>query len=118
MYSNRTQLVYVSPRYGRSLTVPKGYKSDGATGALDIWSRAWWVHDMACETGQWDDGHPMSNWDASTVLSDILLEEGRWARAVYWWWFTYLFGGGKARQNGMFQAKRWGAGIQQPSPES
>lgn len=90
---------YYSERYGKSVTVTKGYPSDGATGALDIWSEGWWVHDVLCDRGTWDDGTPCTNWQASTILSDILKAEGRKYRAIYWKYMTFLFGGGKCRQN-------------------
>jgi hypothetical protein len=100
-YALPYELVYRSPRYGRTVTVPAGYRSDGATGALDIWSEGWWVHDRLCDRGTWDDGTPVTNWQASRVLSDILASEGRWARAFGWRWATWLFGGGKCRANGL-----------------
>ena len=93
---------YTSPRYGKSIYVEAGYLSDGATGAFDIWSESWWVHDKLCDDGAWDDGTPITNWQASTVLSDILKSEGRWARARYWFAFTWLFGCENARKNGMW----------------
>jgi len=95
-------ITYYSERYNKSVVVPKGYKSDGATGAMDIWSEGWWVHDKLCDTGTWSDGSPCNNWQASTVLADILNEEGRWFRSKYWWVATWLFGGGKARENGLW----------------
>lgn len=100
-YTLPYQINYYSPRYGKFVTVPMGYRSDGATGAWDIWSEGWWVHDKLCDTGTWDDGTPCYNNQASQVLSDILKKEGRWFRARYWKWFTWLFGGGKCRDNGM-----------------
>lgn len=101
MYLCPKTIIYNSPRYGKTVSVPEGYESDGATGAIDIWSEGWWVHDRLCERGTWDDGTMCNNWQASTVLSDILRSEGRWIRAIYWWPATWLFGGGKARDNGM-----------------
>jgi hypothetical protein len=92
---------YYSKRYDKRVVVPMGYRSDGATGAFDIWSEGWWVHDMLCERGTWEDGTLVNNWQASQVLQDILKSEGRWARARYWFWATWMFGGGKARKNGM-----------------
>lgn len=102
MYINPKEIVYYSKRYNKYVVVPEGYPSDGATGAIDIFSNAWWVHDVLCDRGTWDDDTPCTNWQASTVLSDILREEGRYIRAVYWWPATWLFGGGKARKNGMY----------------
>jgi hypothetical protein len=93
---------YYSPRYKKWITVPEGYASDGATGAIDIYSRSWWIHDKLCDTGKFDDGTPCTNWQASKVLSDVLAEEGHWLRAQYWFTFTWLFGGGEARENGMW----------------
>lgn len=114
MYVLLQKINYHSDRYGKNVTVLAGTRSDGATGAIDIsgpiladcagqtvqTSKSWWVHDELCVKGAWDDGTPCTNWQASTVLSDILKDEGRWARARYWFVMTYLFGGGKARRNG------------------
>lgn len=97
MYVREETLVYYSERYDKYITVPEGYLSDGATGAIDIDSDGWWVHDKLCDTGLFDDGTKCTNWQASTILSDILRSEKRWFRAIYWWPMTYLFGGGKCR---------------------
>jgi len=102
MYTNKVTIRYYSPRYKKWVIVPAGYKSDGATGAIDIYSDGWWVHDKLCDTGTWECGTLCSNLQASTVLSDILRSEGRWLRAIYWWPATWLFGGGKCRENGMW----------------
>ena len=91
---------YVSPRYKKRITVPMDYRSDGATGAFDIVSESWWVHDLICERGTWDDGTQITAWVAARVLSDILAAEGRWARSIYWRWTTFVFGCKKTRENG------------------
>lgn len=108
------EIVYKSERYNKTATVPLGYISDGATGAADISSRAWWVHDILCDRGKWDDGTPLNNWQCSQVLQDILKEESpkagwakykpssRYWQSKRWFWATWLFGGGKARENGMW----------------
>lgn len=101
-YTLPYQINYFSTRYNRAVTVPVGYRSDGATFAIDIWSEGFWVHDKLCDTGKWDDGTLCNNWQASQVLSDILKKEGRWLRSKYWFWATWLFGGGEARKNGMY----------------
>lgn len=88
-------LTYTSPRYCKSVTVNAGFISDGATGAIDIDSDAWWIHDVLCERGTWDDKSPVTNWQASMVLSDILKEEGHHWRTYTWKWMTYFFGGTK-----------------------
>jgi hypothetical protein len=102
-YINMEEIFYTSDRYNKFVYVPMGYPSDGATGALDIDSKSWWVHDVLCDTGVFFDGTPCTNWQASCILGDILRSERRWARAVYWKWLTFAFGGGKARDNGMFE---------------
>lgn len=102
-YYNKEEFTYYSLRYSKDVTVKKGYKSDGATYAIDIEdSRSFWVHDVLCEYGVWDDGTPCNNWQASQVLADILKSEGRYIRRHTWFWATWLFGGGKARKNGMY----------------
>ena len=92
---------YYSERYDKRITIKRGMMSDGASGALDIYSWGWWIHDKLCSTGKWDDGTEVTNWQASRVLADVLKAEGRWLRSKYWFWATWLFGGGKARDNGM-----------------
>ena len=106
-YLNPKAFTYISVRHGKSITVPKDYPSDGATGALDVCEKAWFVHDVACDRGTWDDGTPITNWEASQVISDILKYEcKRWFRTHTWFWATFLFGGGKARDNGLFKLKK------------
>ena len=101
-YFLKYDINYYSKRYDKVVIVPLGYESDGATGAIDIHSEAWWIHDKLCDTGVFEDGTLCTNWQASQVLSDVLRKEGRWIRAQYWFTFTWLFGGGKARDNGMW----------------
>lgn len=96
------EINYFSERYGKGVTVSRGYPSDGATGAKDINSTGWWVHDVLCDRGTWDDGSKVTNWQASMVLRDILWKEGYYFRAHRWLVATWLLGGGKARVNGMF----------------
>jgi hypothetical protein len=104
-YQLNEAITYTSPRYGKTAIVPAGYVSDGATGAIDIASRAWWVHDILCDKGMWIDGTPLSNWQCSQVLQDILAEEGRYWQSKRWFLATLLFGGGKCRENGIFSLK-------------
>lgn len=101
-YESTNTWTYYSKRYGKSITVPEGFYSDGATCAPDIDSDGWWVHDVICRYGKWNDGTRITNWQASMVLHDIMRDEG-WAG---WWsrlWraMTFLIGGGAARKNGM-----------------
>jgi hypothetical protein len=107
--------IYYSERYKKFVKVKSGFMSDGATGAIDIkgkvlvydtWndthtkvSLGWLVHDKLCNTGMFEDGSKCTNFQASTILSDILRSEGRWLRSIYWWPMTYLFGGGECRKS-------------------
>lgn len=96
------EYVYYSKRYNRSITIPAGFYTDGATKAPDLENTdAWIIHDHICRYAVWDDGAPIDNWTASTVLGDILWRDGYKKESFYWWWATYLFGGGAARDNGM-----------------
>lgn len=90
-YTLLDEIVYRSPRYNKTITVPKGYRSDGATGAMDIHSNAWWVHDKLCDTGKWDDDTECTDWQASSVLSDVLKSEKRYFRAFYWKYSTFAY---------------------------
>lgn len=101
-YRNAMAFTYYSFRYHKHVTVPYLYPSDGATGAIDVCPKAWLVHDVLCDSGVFDDGTQCTNWQASMILSDILKEEGYWIRQFTWLCMTWLFGGGKARENGMF----------------
>lgn len=101
-YELAEPLVYFSPRYGKFVTAAEGMISDGATGALDIYSASWLIHDRLCNDCHWDDGKPLTNWQASHVIGDILAAEGHWFRARTWAWSTWLFGCSKCRDNGMF----------------
>lgn len=93
---------YHSPRYDKWVMAKLGDVFDGATGALDIDSRGWIFHDVLCRDGCFEDGTPCNNWQASMVLKDILKEDGKWFRKYTWFAATWLFGGGKARDNGLF----------------
>lgn len=94
-------VAYFSKRYRKYITVEAKDISDGATTAPDIDSFSWLFHDEVCEEGAFNDGTKATNWQASKILSDILSEEGKWFRAKTWFAATWLFGGGKARKNGM-----------------
>jgi hypothetical protein len=100
-YECTKEYIYLSPRYNKFIIIPVGFYSDGATGAIDVNTVAWWVHDHISRYGEWSDGTKITNWQASTVLSDILKDEGFWFRTYTWWIATFLFGGGAARENGL-----------------
>jgi len=97
-----TQNITYTTRYHKNVTIKQGMRSDGATGSFDINSKSWWIHDQLCNTGLFDDGTKCTNLQASTIIYDILRDEGRWFRARSWFVATLFFGGGKARDNGMF----------------
>lgn len=92
-----TRLEYTN-RQGRKVICDKGMTSDGATGAFDINSKSWWIHDKICRVGVWEDGTPVTKLEAALVLYDILKEEGRYIRARTWFIMTYLFGCKKAKR--------------------
>lgn len=126
--------VFKSKLFNREHILKKGMKSDGATGAIDLgaidlggWSwiipilkririftkylnkkrtAAWWVHDDFCNTGQWSDGTPITNFIASTIVAVILYKDGYWLESYLWWFATFLFGGGQARKNGLIWLKK------------
>lgn len=103
-YISTNTYTYWSKRYKKCVTVGRRYLSDGATGAIDIHSDCWWIHDVLCDRGTWDCGTPCTNWQASRVLCDIMIEEGRtYTRSHSWKVATFMFGGGEARKNGMFE---------------
>lgn len=94
--------VYFSERYQNFISVKKGDRFDGATGAIDIISNSWIYHDRICDNPYFDDGTPITAWQAAMILSDILKSEGRVFRSLTWRLSTFLFGCHKARENGYF----------------
>ncbi len=101
-YTTTHEIWYKSKRYGKWIVLEHYFDSDGATGAYDINSFGWLLHDKLCNEGKFNDSTKCNNWQASKVLSDVLDEENRWFRKHTWFWSTWLFGGGKARKNGMY----------------
>ena len=94
---------YFSKRYQKHLKIKASDKPyDGASGAMDIDSFGWLFHDVAKREKKFSDGSECTNHQASCILYDILKSEGRWFRSRSWFAATWLFGGGKARNNGMF----------------
>lgn len=101
-YKLLTPFSYYSKRYNKIIRCRMHMRSDGATGARDIKTMGWWVHDQLCDTGLFEDGTKCTNIQASTILYDILRSEGYWFRARTWFISTLALGGGKARRNGIF----------------
>ena len=77
-------IVYYSKRYNKWITVPFGFFSDGATGAVDIKSKAWWIHDFLLMYKSFDDGTTCTWQQANLIMHDVLKEEGRWFRCWSW----------------------------------
>ncbi len=89
LYSNPRVIKWFSHRYGKWITVPVGYLSNGADVVIDFYPKSWWVHDWVCGSffgkegdgtprpvgGQWDDGTKMTNWQLSRVFADIIRDE-------------------------------------------
>lgn len=116
-------VVYL-PLFNRSKTLKKGMMSDGATGVRDLGMGPWWIklivallskiyqwfpkgktdawylHDGFCQkdefcTGPYfDDGFPVTNFVASTILATRLHRDKYWIES-YTWWLGTLVGGGK-----------------------
>ncbi len=105
-YRVTQNIAYYSTCYEKWIGVERGDRSDGATGALDLESFGWIFHDEMCNDGTFEDGSKCNNWQASHVLTDIMKREGRYVRRHTWFWATWLFGGGKARDNGMLWTSR------------
>jgi len=91
-YVNDKEFTYHSPRYNKHITVAKGYVSDGATGARDVDTSAWWCHDVVKQYDVFDDNSTCSNLQASYILYDILKSEGYWFRARSWFISTLAWG--------------------------
>ena len=98
---------YYSHRYEKFIHAAAGFQWDGATGARDlVGSRSHLFHDVLCNECAWHDGTPLSNWQCSQVLKDILKEEGHTFRQYTWRWATFLLGGWKVKAlNGWFAAR-------------
>ncbi len=96
-YTTKQAIFYYSPRYKKSVTVPKGYKSDGATYAPDLSKTAFFVHDWLCEEHGFDDGVECTRRQASRVYADILKARGFWQH-YHRRFLTYWFGGKKLRR--------------------
>lgn len=83
---------YFSKRYQKHVIARKGDIFDGATGAVDINSYGWIIHDVLKRDKKFEDSTVCSNWKASNILSDILKSEGRWFRSRSWFLTTLVWG--------------------------
>lgn len=118
VYIKDGEYLFYSHRYKQYLLIPDGYPSNGADIVEDICGKCFFIHDFICNEGRWLNGDLISNWQASFVYYDLLKEhfsllqgQGLFPRIYngalpYWRWIgTFLFGGGKARKNGMLWVK-------------
>jgi hypothetical protein len=100
LYRLEAPIAYHSTRYGKTITVEAGFRSDGSTGWLDMASRYWWVHDKLCTTYRWDDGSRCSRWQGSMVLGDLAREDRCWVAGtagVFVTWVGGLFSAPRPR---------------------
>ena len=79
------------PKYKKWLHLPDKFVSDGATWAPDIDSDGWWWHDLVCRKPVWADGSPVSDKQASYVLSYTMEQEGYTIRSSVWGLFTRIW---------------------------
>ena len=91
-------MVHRGPK-GLEKTIPCGRMSDGATCAIDLVPEAFFVHDEFCINPYWDDGTPITNWQASREYRHILRRYGKlksrtWIRH----YATFLCGGGRIKK--------------------
>lgn len=84
---------YYSERFDEWIHLEQGMFSDGASGAYDIHSASWWVHDKLTMYDQcyFLSGDSVSNYEASMILKDILSEEGRTFRSYSWFFSTWFY---------------------------
>ena len=92
-YIESKGFTYHSKRYDKNITIPPMYQSDGATYAPDLSRTAFFVHDRICQHGKFDDGTPVTNWQASSIYYDILGDKGFSFRKYHRRFLTYWFGG-------------------------
>ena len=103
---------YWSKRYKKFIKAAAGFKYNGADWVTDLeedgeMSRGPLFHDVLIVKAVWEDGSPVSNWQASKVLKDILSAEGHRLRKRTWFVMTFLFGGSNLkRKNGWFVSWR------------
>jgi len=91
-YIVHTEYKYYSKRYNKWIVAHVGMPTDGATGALDINSFSWLIHDKLKVRKTFEDGTKCSNWKASCVIYDILKRDGFWFRARSWYLSTLMWG--------------------------
>ena len=84
--------------HGKVKTIPKGRQSDGATNAQDLCPEAFFTHDEFCIDPFWDDGRPVTNWEASREYRKVLKRNGHSMRGMVRHYATFLFGGKRIKK--------------------
>jgi hypothetical protein len=100
---------YWSKRYRKGIKAGAGFKYNGADWVSDLeeeggnMSKGPLFHDVLIINAVWEDLTPVSNWQASMILRDILKAEGHHVRKRTWFVMTFLFGGANLKKkNGWF----------------
>ncbi len=76
----------------KTVEVPRGFLSDGATGAPDI-GTAWIYHDYLYSTHRFNSGEDCSRQEADLLMKIILEREGLACyKKIYSWIKDYFFG--------------------------
>lgn len=83
----------------KTISIPKYFRTDGATCAKDLVGLAWHIHDHICVYPYWDDGTPISNLQASWIYRSILIWHGKPVRSRLRFLATFLFGGSKVKRD-------------------
>ena len=96
-YEMLTDMIHLGPD-GLEKTIPWGRQSDGATCAIDLCPEAFFLHDELCLDPKWDDGTPVTNWEASKEYRKILKRYGHSMRGCIRHYATFVFGGGKIKK--------------------
>ncbi len=85
-------------KHNKVKTVPQGRQSDGATGVRDLCPEAFFTHDEFCIDPYWDDGTPITNWEASREYRKILKRYGHKIRGWVRHYGTFLLGGWRVKK--------------------
>lgn len=102
-YEMLTTMAHRGPN-GLVKTIPIRRRSDGATHARDLCAEAFFTHDEFCLDPFWDDGTPISNWEASREYRKILKRNGHPMDGMVRHYFTFVFGGKRIKKmNGWFK---------------
>ena len=85
IFRNPADIVFRTGRYEKTVTVPKGFLSDGATGVSEL-GKGFFIHDWLFFAGRFDDGSRCEFEQANRIYEDYLRTTGYSIRA----WFRYV----------------------------